>query len=146
MKKIILLVSCLWCAICCASTGEKILNNTTPTNGVVFLITNNSKTATIAYDLIDSRGVSHKGTLSPSRSLFDIATNKFNDTAMITFDDSDHNQLGVYMLHYRSIDWFWNQTLYADDKVITVQKNSKVICGFSDEGKEIKITFVESES
>lgn len=146
MKKIIFLISCLWCALCFSSTGETIQSNTAPTNRVVFLIANSTKNSILFYDLIDPRGVSHTGSMNPSRSAFDIMTNKFHDTATITFDDNDNNQLGVYMLHYRTADWFWNQTLYADDKVIIIKKNSKVICSISDEGKEVKINVIELES
>ncbi|PJD92921.1 MAG: hypothetical protein CK424_04965 [Legionella sp.] len=100
---------------------------------VLFFITNTEKNAYIKYDLIDTRGMSHKGSLYP----FTMWRDKSYDSNVISFDE---DSLGVYMLHYRVLDSFWESSLYSNDSVITVHKHSKILCSLSLEGEKISIS------
>jgi len=106
---------------------------------VRFIITNNNKTGIVKYELFDPRGLSHKGTLYPNSSLLTTSY----DTAVINFDTPDESLFGVYMLHYRSADWFWNNNVFANDVVVTVQQNSNVLCTIANEGVDSKITVLD---
>ena len=124
---------CLFFYAYCAHAAETAAVN------VGFVITNNNSKAVVKYELVDPRGMSHKGTLYPNSAWM----NRSYDTAVINFDDLDESFFGVYMLHYRSLDAFWNNTLFSNDSVVTVQKNSKVLCAISREGEDIKVTVVD---
>jgi len=132
MKKNILLLQafCLFAVACVTQAAE-----TTP--HMTFIITNNTKKTYVTYSLIDPMGKMYYGYLSHSSALSmkepDYTLNKHS------IDDAP---LGTYLLHYRVFD-MWRNTLYADDAVVTLQKNSTVIWAISDEDKKLTTTILD---
>ncbi|MCR9193005.1 MAG: hypothetical protein NXI01_10225 [Gammaproteobacteria bacterium] len=131
MKKSILFLQAFFLiTVACVTQAAE----TTP--HMIFVITNNTKNVYVKYTVINPRGTTYKGLLSHS-----INPIMGSDTAIIKLFDNDALP-GTYMLHYRVVDG-WKNTLYADDGVVTLQKNSKVIWAISDEGKELKVTVLD---